>query len=114
VKKVVFIQVKYACLQNVLLEIENIFLQSVIRIWAYVKMFVVLARGLDVLGIRNVFMGGNTRLFYGKKCCSWNRCWRLGGDKLRSYWFKVYKVMAVQFISRTEIFLTYEENDGKS
>jgi hypothetical protein len=76
------------------------------------KRFVFLARGLDVLGIRNVFMSSR-RLLYGKKCCSCVRCWRLGGDKLRSYWFKVYEVMAVPFICCTEISLTCEENDGK-
>jgi hypothetical protein len=53
------------------------------------------------------------RLLYGKKFCSWDRRWRLGGDKLQSYWFKVYEVMAVPFISHTEISVTYEENDGK-
>ena len=53
------------------------------------------------------------RLLYGKKCCSWDICWRLGGDKLRSYWFKVYEVMAVPFICRAEISRTYEENDGR-
>jgi hypothetical protein len=70
-------------------------------------MFVVLARGLDVLGIRNVFMSSR-RLLYGKEC------WRLGGDKLRSYWFKEYEVIAVPFICCTVISLTYEENDGKT
>jgi hypothetical protein len=53
------------------------------------------------------------RLLYGKKFCSCDRCWRLGGDKLQSYWFKVYEVTAVPFICHTGISLTYEENDGK-
>jgi hypothetical protein len=60
-----------------------------------------------------MFFMSSRRLLYGKKCCSWDRWWGLGRDQLRSYWLKVYEVEAVPFICRTEISLTYEENDGK-
>ena len=47
------------------------------------------------------------RLLYVKKCYSWDMCVCGWGEKyLRSHWFKVYEVMAVPFICRTEISLS--------
>jgi len=48
-KNIIFSYGKYDCLQNILLESDNIFLYSVVRIWAYAKRLAALARDLDVL-----------------------------------------------------------------